>query len=85
VHQLPGIEQGRKREIRGGVEFDLHTYELQYHGGATRRRGRPIDLPVLLQGLLAISMLRLRFSGGIGEVRAFVGEEERSEIAEHGE
>lgn len=41
-----------------------------------------INVPIPLQGPATISMLRLRFSGGVDEVWAPGGEEERSEIVE---
>ena len=84
-HRCQGIAQCRGREARGEVEFDLHTYELQYHKGATRARGCLNDLPGLLREPLAISMLRPKFSGGVDEVRALVGEEDWSETTEKGE
>lgn len=55
-------------------------YELQYHEEATRMIGFLNDLPVLLQGLAAISKLKLRFSGGVDGVWALGDEEERSKI-----
>ncbi len=84
MHWGQDIAQSKER-VHGEAEFDLRICELWYNEGSTQTRDCLNDLLVPLQALLAISMLRTRFSGWADEVRAFVDEEERYETAEHGE